>query len=165
MVPSVFEEEEKPAASHLLDEVSDVSDDESAQPTPSTQSVPSTQPHPPKDDANPWLAAATDNVSHSASRKKEEAEEAVDVGEALSNLEKKPSKKREVVTGDLGFEGMNQEELMNLAFTNADADAEKEFEEMKKKDIEENAPEEKPTVLEGWGSWAGIVGVCWGRDG
>ena len=154
----MFDEEEKPAASHLLDEVSDVSDDESA---PSTQP----QPHPPKDDTNPWLAAATDNVSHSASRKKEEAEEAVDVGEALSNLEKKPSKKREVVTGDLGFEGMNQEELMNLAFTNADADAEKEFEEMKKKDIEENAPEEKPTVLEGWGSWAGIVGVCWGRDG
>ena len=163
MVPSVFEEEEKPAASHLLDEVSDVSDDE---PVPSAPSAPSTQPHPPKDDANPWLAAATDNVSHNASRKKEEAEEAVDVGEALSNLEKKkPSKKREVVTGDLGFEGMNQEELMNLAFTNADADAEKEFEEMKKKDIEENAPEEKPTVLEGWGSWAGIVGVCWGCDG
>ena len=104
-------------------------------------------------------------MSHSASRKKEEAEEAVDVGAALSNLEKKPSKKREVVTGDLGFEGMNQEELMNMAFTNADADAEKEFEEMKKRDIEENAPEEKPTVLEGWGSWAGIVGVCWGRDG
>ena len=154
MVPSVFEEEEKPAASHLLDEVSDVSDDE---PVPSTQP---SQPHAPKDDANPWLAAATDNVSHNASRKKEEAEEAVDVGEALSNLEKKkPSKKREVVTGDLGFEGMNQEELMNLAFTNADADAEKEFEEMKQKDIEENAPEEKPTVLEGWGSWAGIVGA------
>ena len=165
----MFEEEEKLAASHLLDEVSDVSDDE---PAPST---PSAQPHPPKDDANPWLAAATDNVSHSASRKKEEAEEAVEflltLGEkfggrlTLPMEKKKSSKKREVVTGDLGFEGMNQEELMNLAFTNADADAEKEFEEMKKKDIEENAPEEKPTVLEGWGSWAGIVGVCWGCDG
>lgn len=161
-VPSVFGEE-APAAvggSRLLEEISDAESEPEAKPETTTTTETTTTE---VEVENPWLAAATDNVSHSAARKAEEkAEEAVDVQAALSNLEKKaPAKReREVVKGELGFE-LEQSELLGMAFE--DASAEKEFQETKQKEIEEALEQEKPVVLEGWGSWAGIVGV-WGAS-
>lgn len=164
-VPSVFDEVDPvdpvdPAApeavggSRLLEEMSDVESEAEAEPV--TAKVENKT-----EEENPWLAAATDNVSHSATRKAEEkAEEAMDVQAALSRLEKKaPAKRaREVVKGDLGFEALGQEELLGMAFE--DATVEKEFEEAKQKEVEQALEQAKPVVLEGWGSWAGIVGVC-----
>ena len=172
-VPSVFDEvdpvdpadPEAPVApvapeavggSRLLEEMSDVESEPEAEPEPVTAKVENKT-----EEENPWLAAATDNVSHSATRKAEEkAEEAMDVQAALSRLEKKaPAKRaREVVKGDLGFEALGQEELLGMAFE--DATVEKEFEEAKQKEVEQALEQAKPVVLEGWGSWAGIVGVC-----
>lgn len=171
-VPSVFDEvdpvdpvdpeaPEAPVApeavggSRLLEEMSDVE----SEAEPVTAKVENKT-----EEENPWLAAATDNVSHSATRKAEEkAEEAMDVQAALSRLEKKaPAKRaREVVKGDLGFEALGQEELLGMAFE--DATVEKEFEEAKQKEVEQALEQAKPVVLEGWGSWAGIVGV-WGAS-
>ena len=173
-VPSVFDEvdpvapvdpvdpvdPEAPEAvggSRLLEEMSDVESEPEAEPV--TAKVENKT-----EEENPWLAAATDNVSHSATRKAEEkAEEAMDVQAALSRLEKKaPAKRaREVVKGDLGFEALGQEELLGMAFE--DATVEKEFEEAKQKEVEQALEQAKPVVLEGWGSWAGIVGV-WGAS-
>ena len=164
-VPSVFDEVDPvdpvdPAApeavggSRLLEEMSDVESEAEAEPV--TAKVENKT-----EEENPWLAAATDNVSHSATRKAEEkAEEAMDVQAALSRLEKKaPAKRaREVVKGDLGFEALGQEELLGMAFE--DATVEKEFEEAKQKEVEQALEQAKPVVLEGWGSWARIVGVC-----
>ena len=103
-------------------------------------------------------------MSHSAARRAEEkAEEAVDVQAALASLEQKaPAKRaREVVKGELGFEELGQSELLGMAFE--DASAEKEFQEAKQKEVEQALEAAKPVVLDGWGSWAGIVGA-WGAS-
>ena len=176
-VPSVFGDAEAVGGSRLLEEISDV-ESEPEQPEQSEQSEQPEEKAEQKSEQkaeqkseqkaeeteNPWLAAATDNVSHSAARRAEEkAEEAVDVQAALASLEQKaPAKRsREVVKGELGFEELGQSELLGMAFE--DASAEKEFQEAKQKEVEQALEAAKPVVLDGWGSWAGIVGA-WGAS-
>ena len=173
VVPSVFGDAEAVGGSRLLEEISDV-ESEPEQPEQSEQSEQPEEKSEQKaeqkseqkaeETENPWLAAATDNVSHSAARRAEEkAEEAVDVQAALASLEQKaPAKRsREVVKGELGFEELGQSELLGMAFE--DASAEKEFQEAKQKEVEQALEAAKPVVLDGWGSWAGIVGA-WGAS-
>ena len=169
VVPSVFGDAEAVGGSRLLEEISDA-ESESEQPEQSEQSEQPEEKSEQKaeekaeETENPWLAAATDNVSHSAARRAEEkAEEAVDVQAALASLEQKaPAKRsREVVKGELGFEELGQSELLGMAFE--DASAEKEFQEAKQKEVEQALEAAKPVVLDGWGSWAGIVGA-WGAS-
>ena len=148
--------------SRLLEEISDA-ESEPEQPEQSEQPEEKAE-QKAEETENPWLAAATDNVSHSAARRAEEkAEEAVDVQAALASLEQKaPAKRsREVVKGELGFEELGQSELLGMAFE--DASAEKEFQEAKQKEVEQALEAAKPVVLDGWGSWAGIVGA-WGAS-
>ena len=169
VVPSVFGDAEAVGGSRLLEEISDA-ESEPEQPEQSEQSEQPEEKAEQKSEQkaeeteNPWLAAATDNVSHSAARRAEEkAEEAVDVQAALASLEQKaPAKRsREVVKGELGFEELGQSELLGMAFE--DASAEKEFQEAKQKEVEQALEAAKPVVLDGWGSWAGIVGA-WGAS-
>ena len=169
VVPSVFGDAEAVGGSRLLEEISDA-ESEPEQPEQSEQSEQPEEKAEQKaeqkaeETENPWLAAATDNVSHSAARRAEEkAEEAVDVQAALASLEQKaPAKRsREVVKGELGFEELGQSELLGMAFE--DASAEKEFQEAKQKEVEQALEAAKPVVLDGWGSWAGIVGA-WGAS-
>ena len=169
VVPSVFGDAEAVGGSRLLEEISDA-ESEPEQPEQSEQSEQPEEKSEQKSEQkaeeteNPWLAAATDNVSHSAARRAEEkAEEAVDVQAALASLEQKaPAKRsREVVKGELGFEELGQSELLGMAFE--DASAEKEFQEAKQKEVEQALEAAKPVVLDGWGSWAGIVGA-WGAS-
>ena len=173
VVPSVFGDAEAVGGSRLLEEISDA-ESEPEQPEQSEQSEQPEEKSEQKaeekseqkaeETENPWLAAATDNVSHSAARRAEEkAEEAVDVQAALASLEQKaPAKRsREVVKGELGFEELGQSELLGMAFE--DASAEKEFQEAKQKEVEQALEAAKPVVLDGWGSWAGIVGA-WGAS-
>ena len=169
-VPSVFGDAEAVGGSRLLEEISDA-ESEPEQPEQSEQSEQKSEEkaeqkseQKAEQTENPWLAAATDNVSHSAARRAEEkAEEAVDVQAALASLEQKaPAKRsREVVKGELGFEELGQSELLGMAFE--DASAEKEFQEAKQKEVEQALEAAKPVVLDGWGSWAGIVGA-WGAS-
>ena len=169
-VPSVFGDAEAVGGSRLLEEISDA-ESEPEQPEQSEQSEQKSEEkaeqkseQKAEETENPWLAAATDNVSHSAARRAEEkAEEAVDVQAALASLEQKaPAKRsREVVKGELGFEELGQSELLGMAFE--DASAEKEFQEAKQKEVEQALEAAKPVVLDGWGSWAGIVGA-WGAS-
>ena len=170
VVPSVFGDAEAVGGSRLLEEISDV-ESEPEQPEQSEQPEEKAEQkseqkaeQKAEETENPWLAAATDNVSHSAARRAEEkAEEAVDVQAALASLEQKaPAKRsREVVKGELGFEELGQSELLGMAFE--DASAEKEFQEAKQKEVEQALEAAKPVVLDGWGSWAGIVGA-WGAS-
>lgn len=166
VVPSVFGDAEAVGGSRLLEEISDV-ESEPEQPEQSEQPEEKAEQkseQKAEETENPWLAAATDNVSHSAARRAEEkAEEAVDVQAALASLEQKaPAKRsREVVKGELGFEELGQSELLGMAFE--DASAEKEFQEAKQKEVEQALEAAKPVVLDGWGSWAGIVGA-WGES-
>ena len=166
-VPSVFgDAEEAVGGSRLLEEISDVESEPEQPEQPEEKSEQPEQKSEQKAEQaeNPWLAAATDNVSHSAARRAEEkAEEAVDVQAALASLEQKaPAKRsREVVKGELGFEALGQSELLGMAFE--DASAEKEFQEAKQKEVEQALEAAKPVVLDGWGSWAGIVGA-WGAS-
>ena len=162
VVPSVFRDAEAVGGSRLLEEISDA-ESEPEQPEQSEQPEEKAE-QKAEETENPWLAAATDNVSHSAARRAEEkAEEAVDVQAALASLEQKaPAKRsREVVKGELGFEELGQSELLGMAFE--DASAEKEFQEAKQKEVEQALEAAKPVVLDGWGSWAGIVGA-WGAS-
>lgn len=169
-VPSVFGDAEAVGGSRLLEEISDA-ESEPEQPEQSEQSEQKSEEkaeqkseQKAEQTENPWLAAATDNVSHSAARRAEEkAEEAVDVQAALASLEQKaPAKRsREVVKDELGFEELGQSELLGMAFE--DASAEKEFQEAKQKEVEQALEAAKPVVLDGWGSWAGIVGA-WGAS-
>ena len=173
-VPSVFGDAEAVGGSRLLEEISDA-ESEPEQPEQSEQPEEKSEQkseekaeqkaeQKAEETENPWLAAATDNVSHSAARRAEEkAEEAVDVQAALASLEQKaPAKRsREVVKGELGFEELGQSELLGMAFE--DASAEKEFQEAKQKEVEQALEAAKPVVLDGWGSWAGIVGA-WGAS-
>lgn len=162
VVPSVFGDAEAVGGSRLLEEISDA-ESEPEQPEQSEQPEEKAE-QKAEETENPWLAAATDNVSHSAARRAEEkAEEAVDVQAALASLEQKaPAKRsREVVKGELGFEELGQSELLGMAFE--DASAEKEFQEAKQKEVEQALEAAKPVVLDGWGSWAGIVGA-WGAS-
>ncbi|KAK8822672.1 hypothetical protein WA556_001566 [Blastocystis sp. ATCC 50177/Nand II] len=155
VVPSVFGDAEAVGGSRLLEEISDA-ESEPEQPEQSEQPEEKAE-QKAEETENPWLAAATDNVSHSAARRAEEkAEEAVDVQAALASLEQKaPAKRsREVVKGELGFEELGQSELLGMAFE--DASAEKEFQEAKQKEVEQALEAAKPVVLDGWGSWAGI---------
>ena len=161
-VPSVFGDAEAVGGSRLLEEISDA-ESEPEQPEQSEQPEEKAE-QKAEETENPWLAAATDNVSHSTARRAEEkAEEAVDVQAALASLEQKaPAKRsREVVKGELGFEELGQSELLGMAFE--DASAEKEFQEAKQKEVEQALEAAKPVVLDGWGSWAGIVGA-WGAS-
>ena len=166
MVPSVFGDAKAVGGSRLLEEISDA-ESEPEQPEQSEQPEEKAEQkseQKAEETENPWLAAATDNVSHSAARRAEEkAEEAVDVQAALASLEQKaPAKRsREVVKGELGFEELGQSELLGMAFE--DASAEKEFQEAKQKEVEQALEAAKPVVLDGWGSWAGIVGA-WGAS-
>lgn len=166
VVPSVFGDAEAVGGSRLLGEISDA-ESEPEQPEQSEQPEEKAEQkseQKAEETENPWLAAATDNVSHSAARRAEEkAEEAVDVQAALASLEQKaPAKRsREVVKGELGFEELGQSELLGMAFE--DASAEKEFQEAKQKEVEQALEAAKPVVLDGWGSWAGIVGA-WGAS-
>ena len=166
-VPSVFGDAEAVGGSRLLEEISDAESEpeQSEQPEEkSEQKAEEKSEQKAEETENPWLAAATDNVSHSAARRAEEkAEEAVDVQAALASLEQKaPAKRsREVVKGELGFEELGQSELLGMAFE--DASAEKEFQEAKQKEVEQALEAAKPVVLDGWGSWAGIVGA-WGAS-
>ena len=170
VVPSVFGDAEAVGGSRLLEEISDA-ESEPEQPEQSEQSEQKSEEkaeqkaeQKAEETENPWLAAATDNVSHSAARRAEEkVEEAVDVQAALASLEQKaPAKRsREVVKGELGFEELGQSELLGMAFE--DASAEKEFQEAKQKEVEQALEAAKPVVLDGWGSWAGIVGA-WGAS-
>ena len=166
-VPSVFGDAEAVGGSRLLEEISDAESEpeQSEQPEEkSEQKAEEKAEQKAEETENPWLAAATDNVSHSAARRAEEkAEEAVDVQAALASLEQKaPAKRsREVVKGELGFEELGQSELLGMAFE--DASAEKEFQEAKQKEVEQALEAAKPVVLDGWGSWAGIVGA-WGAS-
>ena len=162
VVPSVFGDAEAVGGSRLLEEISDA-ESEPEQPEQSEQPEEKAE-QKAEETENPWLAAATDNVSHSTARRAEEkAEEAVDVQAALASLEQKaPAKRsREVVKGELGFEELGQSELLGMAFE--DASAEKEFQEAKQKEVEQALEAAKPVVLDGWGSWAGIVGA-WGAS-
>ena len=167
VVPSVFGDAEAVGGSRLLEEISDAESEpeQSEQPEEkSEQKAEEKSEQKAEETENPWLAAATDNVSHSAARRAEEkAEEAVDVQAALASLEQKaPAKRsREVVKGELGFEELGQSELLGMAFE--DASAEKEFQEAKQKEVEQALEAAKPVVLDGWGSWAGIVGA-WGAS-
>ena len=166
VVPSVFGDAEAVGGSRLLEEISDA-ESEPEQPEQSEQPEEKAEQkseQKAEETENPWLAAATDNVSHSTARRAEEkAEEAVDVQAALASLEQKaPAKRsREVVKGELGFEELGQSELLGMAFE--DASAEKEFQEAKQKEVEQALEAAKPVVLDGWGSWAGIVGA-WGAS-
>ena len=178
-VPSVFGDAEAVGGSRLLEEISDAESEpeQSEQPEEKAeqkaeekseqkaeQKSEQKAEEKSEETENPWLAAATDNVSHSAARRAEEkAEEAVDVQAALASLEQKaPAKRsREVVKGELGFEELGQSELLGMAFE--DASAEKEFQEAKQKEVEQALEAAKPVVLDGWGSWAGIVGA-WGAS-
>ena len=162
-VPSVFGDAEAVGGSRLLEEISDA-ESEPEQPEQPEEKAEQKSEQKAEETENPWLAAATDNVSHSAARRAEEkAEEAVDVQAALASLEQKaPAKRsREVVKGELGFEELGQSELLGMAFE--DASAEKEFQEAKQKEVEQALEAAKPVVLDGWGSWAGIVGA-WGAS-
>ena len=174
VVPSVFGDAEAVGGSRLLEEISDAESEpeqseQSEQPEEkseqkSEEKAEQKSEQKAEQTENPWLAAATDNVSHSAARRAEEkAEEAVDVQAALASLEQKaPAKRsREVVKGELGFEELGQSELLGMAFE--DASAEKEFQEAKQKEVEQALEAAKPVVLDGWGSWAGIVGA-WGAS-
>lgn len=166
-VPSVFGDAEAVGGSRLLEEISDAESEpeQSEQPEEKAEQKSEQKAEQKAEETeNPWLAAATDNVSHSAARRAEEkAEEAVDVQAALASLEQKaPAKRsREVVKGELGFEELGQSELLGMAFE--DASAEKEFQEAKQKEVEQALEAAKPVVLDGWGSWAGIVGA-WGAS-
>lgn len=166
-VPSVFGDAEAVGGSRLLEEISDAESEpeQSEQPEEKAEQKSEQKSEQKAEETeNPWLAAATDNVSHSAARRAEEkAEEAVDVQAALASLEQKaPAKRsREVVKGELGFEELGQSELLGMAFE--DASAEKEFQEAKQKEVEQALEAAKPVVLDGWGSWAGIVGA-WGAS-
>ena len=163
----MFGDAEAVGGSRLLEEISDAESEpeQSEQPEEkSEQKAEEKSEQKAEEKENPWLAAATDNVSHSAARRAEEkAEEAVDVQAALASLEQKaPAKRsREVVKGELGFEELGQSELLGMAFE--DASAEKEFQEAKQKEVEQALEAAKPVVLDGWGSWAGIVGA-WGAS-
>ena len=167
VVPSVFGDAEAVGGSRLLEEISDAESEpeQSEQPEEKAEQKSEQKAEQKAEETeNPWLAAATDNVSHSAARRAEEkAEEAVDVQAALASLEQKaPAKRsREVVKGELGFEELGQSELLGMAFE--DASAEKEFQEAKQKEVEQALEAAKPVVLDGWGSWAGIVGA-WGAS-
>lgn len=159
VVPSVFGDAEAVGGSRLLEEISDAESEPEQSEQPEEKAEQKAE-----ETENPWLAAATDNVSHSAARRAEEkAEGAVDVQAALASLEQKaPAKRsREVVKGELGFEELGQSELLGMAFE--DASAEKEFQEAKQKEVEQALEAAKPVVLDGWGSWAGIVGA-WGAS-
>lgn len=163
VVPSVFGDAEAVGGSRLLEEISDAESEREQSEQPEEKSEQKAE-QKAEETENPWLAAATDNVSHSAARRAEEkAEEAVDVQAALASLEQKaPAKRsREVVKGELGFEELGQSELLGMAFE--DASAEKEFQEAKQKEVEQALEAAKPVVLDGWGSWAGIVGA-WGAS-
>lgn len=163
VVPSVFGDAEAVGGSRLLEEISDAESEREQSEQPEEKSEQKAE-QKAEETENPWLAAATDNVSHGAARRAEEkAEEAVDVQAALASLEQKaPAKRsREVVKGELGFEELGQSELLGMAFE--DASAEKEFQEAKQKEVEQALEAAKPVVLDGWGSWAGIVGV-WGAS-
>ena len=166
-VPSVFGDAEAVGGSRLLEEISDAESEpeQSEQPEEKAEQKSEQKAEQKAEETeNPWLAAATDNVSHSAARRAEEkAEEAVDVQAALASLEQKaPAKRsREVVKGELGFEELGQSELLGMAFE--DTSAEKEFQEAKQKEVEQALEAAKPVVLDGWGSWAGIVGA-WGAS-
>ena len=166
-VPSVFGDAEAVGGSRLLEEISDVESEPEQPEQPEEKSEEKSEEktkQTAEETENPWLAAATDNVSHSAARRAEEkAEEAVDVQAALASLEQKaPAKRaREVVKGELGFEELGQSELLGMAFE--DASAEREFQEAKQKEVEQALEAAKPVVLDGWGSWAGIVGA-WGAS-
>ena len=163
VVPSVFGDAEAVGGSRLLEEISDAESEPEQSEQPEEKSEQKAE-QKAEETENPWLAAATDNVSHSAARRAEEkAEEAVDVQAALASLEQKaPAKRsREVVKGELGFEELGQSELLGMAFE--DASAEKEFQEAKQKEVEQALEAAKPVVLDGWGSWAGIVGA-WGAS-
>lgn len=163
VVPSVFGDAEAVGGSRLLEEISDAESEPEQSEQPEEKAEQKSE-QKAEETENPWLAAATDNVSHSAARRAEEkAEEAVDVQAALASLEQKaPAKRsREVVKGELGFEELGQSELLGMAFE--DASAEKEFQEAKQKEVEQALEAAKPVVLDGWGSWAGIVGV-WGAS-
>lgn len=166
-VPSVFGDAEAVGGSRLLEEISDAESEPEQSEQPEEKSEQKSEQkaeQKAEETENPWLAAATDNVSHGAARRAEEkAEEAVDVQAALASLEQKaPAKRsREVVKGELGFEELGQSELLGMAFE--DASAEKEFQEAKQKEVEQALEAAKPVVLDGWGSWAGIVGV-WGAS-
>ena len=167
VVPSVFGDAEAVGGSRLLEEISDAESEpeQSEQPEEKAEQKSEQKAEQKAEETeNPWLAAATDNVSHSAARRAEEkAEEAVDVQAALASLEQKaPAKRsREVVKGELGFEELGQSELLGMAFE--DTSAEKEFQEAKQKEVEQALEAAKPVVLDGWGSWAGIVGA-WGAS-
>ena len=164
VVPSVFGDAEAVGGSRLLEEISDAESEPEQPEEKSEQKSEQKAEQKAEETENPWLAAATDNVSHSAARRAEEkAEEAVDVQAALASLEQKaPAKRsREVVKGELGFEELGQSELLGMAFE--DASAEKEFQEAKQKEVEQALEAAKPVVLDGWGSWAGIVGA-WGAS-
>lgn len=163
VVPSVFGDAEAVGGSRLLEEISDAESEREQSEQPEEKSEQKAE-QKAEETENPWLAAATDNVSHGAARRAEEkAEEAVDVQAALASLEQKaPAKRsREVVKGELGFEELGQSELLGMAFE--DASAEKEFQEAKQKEVEQALEAAKPVVLDGWGSWAGIVGA-WGAS-
>ena len=163
VVPSVFGDAEAVGGSRLLEEISDAESEPEQSEQPEEKAEQKSE-QKAEETENPWLAAATDNVSHSAARRAEEkAEEAVDVQAALASLEQKaPAKRsREVVKGELGFEELGQSELLGMAFE--DASAEKEFQEAKQKEVEQALEAAKPVVLDGWGSWAGIVGA-WGAS-
>ena len=164
VVPSVFGDAEAVGGSRLLEEISDAESEQPEQSEQPEEKAEQKSEQKAEETENPWLAAATDNVSHSAARRAEEkAEEAVDVQAALASLEQKaPAKRsREVVKGELGFEELGQSELLGMAFE--DASAEKEFQEAKQKEVEQALEAAKPVVLDGWGSWAGIVGA-WGAS-
>jgi U3 small nucleolar RNA-associated protein 14 len=131
---------------------------------------------------NPWLTAVKDNVSRNSSRNRPEKEEQIDVKQAVAKLEvnfptkfhaqtqvpqssSKPQRTDSApVRGQLGFdETPTQEELLAQAFV--DAGAEQEFAEAKSAVLEREEAEYKrkhgireDVELDGWGSWAGIVG-------
>ena len=140
VVPSVFGDAEAVGGSRLLEEISDAE----SEPEQSEQ---------PEEKAE----------QKSEQKAEQKAEEAVDVQAALASLEQKaPAKRsREVVKGELGFEELGQSELLGMAFE--DTSAEKEFQEAKQKEVEQALEAAKPVVLDGWGSWAGIVGA-WGAS-
>lgn len=79
---------------------------------------------------------------------------------------KEQQQSRGPVRGVLGMEDLSQEELMARAF-GTEGEEETFAEEkaaIEAEDVEEykkaHGLQEQPE-LEGWGSWAGIVGSCW----
>lgn len=195
--------DETPAVGSLVDDILEESEEESEAEEPNEE--PNEEPEEAENDEgaedeellkddtptpageNPWLTAATDNVSHSSSRKEKEVEEELDVNATMARLDVKASQKRDrkekdevkvniidettvekpkkkgPILGVLGFDDeLDQEELMNRAF--ADAGAEEDFAEDKARVIAEDEQDYKKKHkiqdafdMEGWGNWAGIV--------